>query len=204
MSQGLLSWYELRWPREVDAERLVHAFRLLAGSSAAPVILEAVGVRGGVVHRLALPNTAAPMLLAQLRAALPAVGFVRLDGRPSVTVDRAVEVRLSTTSRPLRVEETESVCRALLTALNAVGAGESIVLQWQLIRALAPLPVGNDAPRPNSGSWTSEVSRAFLGGPPPLDAEARGSLRSKRSLPGWRLVGRIGAHAEHPARQRQP
>ncbi len=202
MSQGTLGWFELHWPREVDAERLTHALRLLAASSAAPVIIEAVGVRGGVVHRLALPDPAAPMLLEQMRAALPTVGFIRLHDRPSLTVDRAVEVRLSTASRPLGVQEAESVCRALLTALSTVRAGESVVLQWQLIGSVVPVPIGNHAEQP-SASWTSEVSRAFLGSPPPLDAEARGSLRAKRSLPGWRVVGRIGAHAEDPPRQRQ-
>src|SRR5471032_2401872 len=122
MSKSVLKWFELHWPREVDEERVVHALRLLAASSATPVILEAVGVRGGVVHRLAVPEAPAPMLLQQMRAALPTVGFVRLDDRPSIAVDRAVEVCLSTTSRPLGVTETESVCRALLTALSGVGA----------------------------------------------------------------------------------
>ena len=203
MSKDTLSWFELRWPREVDEERLVHAFRLIAASSAAPVILEAVGVRGGVVHRVALPQAPAPMLLKQIGAALPAVGFVRLATRPTVAVDRAVEVCLSTTSRQLGVEHAEAVCRALVTALGGVEVGESVVLQWQLVGATAPRPVGNRETAPGSGSWSSDVSRALLGAPAPLDADARGSLRSKRSLPGWRVVGRIGAHTSHPARQRQ-
>jgi hypothetical protein len=203
VSQGKLGWFELHWPREVDAERLTHVLRLLAASNAAPIVIEAVGVRAGVVHRLALPDAAAPMLLEQIRAALPAVGFLRLADRPSLTVDRAVEVRLSTTSRHLSVEQAESVCRALLTALCTVRAGESVVLQWQLISAAPSVPIGNHVERPEPASWTSEVSRAFLGGRPPLDAEARGSLRAKRSLPGWRVVGRIGVQAEDAPRQRQ-
>lgn len=203
MSHGVLCWFELRWPREVDAERLVHAFRLLAASNAAPVILEAVGVRGGVVHRLALPSAAASMLVEQLRTALPAVGFERLARRPAVEVDRAVEVRLSTTSRPVRVDETESVCRAVLTALAAPRRGESVVLQWQLVGALAPAPVGNQAATPPSGSWASDLLDALMGERKPLDTEARGALRTKRSLYGWQLVGRIGAHAEDIPRQRQ-
>lgn len=203
MNQGKLSWFELRWPREVDAERLTHVLRLLAASNAAPIVIEAMGVRGGVVHRLALPDAAALMLLEQIRAALPAVGLLRLADRPSVTVKRAVEVRLSTASRSLSLDEAEAVCRALLTALCTVRAGESVVLQWQLITAAPPVPIGNHVERPEPGSWTAEISRALLGGKSPLDAEARGSLRAKRSLPGWRVVGRIGAHAEDAPRQRQ-
>lgn len=203
MSQRTLSWFELHWPREVDVDRLTQALRLLAGSSAAPVVIEAVGVRGGVVHRLALPAAAAPMLLEQMRAALPTVGFVRLDGRPSLTIDRAVEVRLSTTSRSLSLDEAEAVCRALLTALSTVRTAESVVLQWQLIGAVGPVPVGNNAERPDSGSLPAQISRALFGNPPSLDAEERGSLRVKHSLPGWRIVGRIGAHAKDASRQRQ-
>lgn len=203
MSRAVLGWFELRWPRKVDAERLTHVLRLLAVSSAAPIVIEAVGVRGGVVHRLALPDAAAPMLLEQIRAALPAVGVLRLGDRPSVTVDRAVEVRLSTASRSLSIDEAEAVCRTLLTALCTLRAGESVVLQWQLISTVPPVAVGSHLERPESGSWTTALSRALLGGRPPLDGEARGSLRAKRSLPGWRVVGRIGVEAEDGPRQRQ-
>ena len=88
MSRVVLKWFELRWPREVDSERLVSVFRMLAGSKVAPVVIEAVGIDRGVVHRLALPEAASPMLLAQMRAALPAIGFVKLEDRPPVEIDR--------------------------------------------------------------------------------------------------------------------
>ena len=203
MSKGTLSWYELHWSREIDVDRLTQALRLLAASSAVPIVIEAIGVRGGVVHRIALPTAAAPMLLEQMRAALPTVGFVRLDARPLLTIDRAVEVRLSTASRSLSLDEAEAVCRALLTALSTVRKAESVVLQWQLVGAVGPVPVGNKAERPDSGSLPAQVSRALFGNPPSLDADERGSLRVKRSLPGWRIVGRIGAHAKDAPRQRQ-
>jgi len=151
MSRVVLKWFELRWPREVDSERLVSVFRTLAGSKVAPVVIEAVGIDRGVVHRLALPEAASPMLLAQMRAALPAIGFVKLEDRPPVEIDRAVEMRLSTTSRPLDMKGSETVCRALLTALASVRNGESLVLQWQLARVIAPLPVGSSAREPESG-----------------------------------------------------
>jgi hypothetical protein len=203
MSRGQLKWFELRWPREVDLERLASVFRLLAGSKASPVIIEAIGVGRGVVHRLALPEAASPMLLAQLRAALPAIGFTKLEARPSIEIDLAAELRLSTASRSLDVGGSEAVCRTLLTALASVRSGESLVLQWQLVRAVLPLPVGSSAKQSESDSLSGSVSRALLGGSSPLDSEARSALRAKRSLPGWRVVGRIGVHAEDLRRQRQ-
>jgi hypothetical protein len=193
MSRDVLTWYELHWPRTVEGERLVQVLRLLVAAKAAPVVIEAVGVRGGVVHRLALPSVAAPMLVEQIRAALPAIGVLRLGERPPVAVDQAVEIRLSNTARPLSFEHNESVSRALLTALSSVRGGESIVLQWHLVGPAHPAPVGGDKEVVLPGSWSKRL----------LDAEARGSLRAKRALPGWRIVGRIGAHAHDVPRQRQ-
>lgn len=203
MSDDRLSWFELRWPREVDTGRLVDAFRLLATSSAVPIVIEAIGTRGGVVHRLALPSGAAAMLVEQLGTAVPGAGFVRLKERPPIEIDRVAEVRMSTAGRPLRTDDKESVSRALLTALSAPRAGESVVLQWQLIGTLGPSSVGNRTEAPSSGSVVADVSQALLRGRGELDAEGRGALRTKRSLPGWRAVGRIGVHAEHATRQPQ-
>jgi hypothetical protein len=166
-------------------------------------VIEAVGVRGAVVHRLALPGSTAPVLVEQIRAALPALGILRLGSRPSVTIDRAVEIRLSTANRPLGIELAEPASRALLTALSTVRGGESLVLQWHLIRPAHPTPVGHHVEHARASSLSEEVSRALLGGRRGLDAEARGSLRAKRSLPGWRIVGRIGVHTEDSPRQRQ-
>lgn len=203
MTHRPLKWFELHWPREVTAEHVVTSLRSLAASSATPVILEAVGSLGTVVHRLAVPEAAAPMLLQQLRGAFPGVALIALPDRPSLEVDQAVEVCLSTTIRPLAVDATEAACRALLTALSGVEAGESLTLQWQLIGVAPSRAVGSSERTHSSGSWLTDASRALLGGSPPLDAEARGAMRSKRSVPGWRVVGRIGTHAKYPARRRQ-
>lgn len=203
MSQRLLNWFELRWPRKVDSQRLVDAFRLIATSRATPIVIEAVGTNSGVAHRLALPAEASAMLVEQLSSTVPGVGFTRLKQRPPIEIDRAAEVRMSTTGRALRTDDAESVSRALLTALSAPRIGETVVLQWQLVGALAPNSVDSRTGAPPSGSVIADVSRALLHGRGELDAEGRGALRTKRSLPGWRAVGRIGVHAEHPARQRQ-
>lgn len=203
MSDDRLSWFELHWPREVDARRLIDAFRLLATSGATPIVIEAIGTRGAVVHRLALPVGASAMLVEQLGTAVPGVGFVRLKERPPIEIERAVEVRMSTAGRSLRTDDAESVSRALLTALSAPRAGESVVLQWQLIGTLVPSSVDSRTEAPSSGSVVADVSQVLLRGRGELDAEGRGALRTKRSLPGWRAVGRIGVHAGHAARQRQ-
>ena len=133
MSRGQLNWYELHWSREIKLEQLTHALRVLAASSAVPVMIESVGVCGGVVHRLALPTVSRADLARTVAihvADASALSVSKADRH--LTVDRAVELRLSTASRSLSLDEAEAVCRALLTALSTVRAAESVSLQWQL------------------------------------------------------------------------
>jgi hypothetical protein len=203
VSKTELKWFELHWPRSVRLDNVVQLLRTLSASGVTPIIFEAVGVRGGVVHRLAVPETRSTMIAEQISAFLPAIALLRLAERPSLTVERAVEIRLSNSRRPLAVAEAESVSRALLTALSGLGGGESLVLQWQLIAAARPRSVPSDGKRNSVEPWSAGLSRALLGGSDSLDAEGRGSLRAKRSLPGWRVVGHVGVHAQHPGRQRQ-
>lgn len=199
MRRTVLEWFELRWPRKVEPERVLNGFRILAASRVSPIVVEAVGIRGRVVHRLALPAPAAEVMLEHLRAALPALAIAPLEPCPPLEVDGAVDVRLSTNHRPISTSEVEAACRAVLTALTSVREGESLVLQWQLVEAFLAAPVANREHRSESPS----LLKAALGAPPPLGADARAALRAKRALPGWRAVARIGAHADAPARQRQ-
>jgi hypothetical protein len=201
VTDAKLCWFELRWPREVAAGQLIEALRALATSRATPIVIETTGMQSGVIHRMALPTAPSGTLIEHLGVAVPGIGFARLARRPPITIDRAVEVRMTTAGRPLRSDDAQSVNRTLLTALNAVRSGEMVVLQWQLVGALAPSSVGNHTDIP--GSVVTNLSRSLLGGRTELDAERRGALRSKRSLPGWRVVGRVGVRAERPARQRQ-
>ncbi len=146
MTEARLSWFALQWPRDVQTDRLLGAFRVLATSRATPIVLQATGTQNAVVHRIALPAAAAETLIEQLGGAIPGVGFARLRQRPAVAIDRAVAVSMTTAGRPLRSDDAESVSRALLTALSALRPGETVVLQWQLAVALAPSPVGNHTP----------------------------------------------------------
>ncbi len=194
-----LSWFELRWPQEVDPGRLVEVFRLLASSKTTPTLIEAVGTDTGVVHRIALPRGRAGMLVEQISAALPAIGFTALPAPLELMVDRAVELRLGTNERPLRAE-AEPISRALLGALASPRRGESLVLQWHLVGVIAPHAIGSGVTR---AAASDSLVSGFLHGSDRLDADARSALRAKRSQPGWRLVGRIGVHAGQPARQVQ-
>jgi hypothetical protein len=152
---------------------------------------------------LALPSEQAESMVDQLRAALPGLSVEALSERPALTVTRAVELRLSTRRRPVRTDDLAAVNRAVLTALAHVREGEHLALQWALGRPLAPMAVPNHVEGMAYESWLGALLLAPFGPPPPMDAEARGALRSKQAEPGWQLTGRVAVRAGGASRERQ-
>ncbi|MGC2374932.1 MAG: hypothetical protein WA484_13760 [Solirubrobacteraceae bacterium] len=142
-------------------------------------------------------------MVDQLRAALPGLSVEVLSRRPALMATRAVELRLSTRRRPLRTDDLAAVNRALLTALAHLHKGEHLALQWMLGRALAPVAVSNHASGLAHESWLGALLLAPFGPPPPMDAEARGALRTKQAEPGWQLIGRVAVQASNASRERQ-
>jgi hypothetical protein len=201
--RGALTWHRLRWPREVTPEQIEQVLHLLAASGVRPIIIEAVGSRGLVEHRLALPERQAAALVDQLRAALPGLALEISSTRPPLAITQAVTLRLSTRLRPLRTDDSASVNRALLTALAHVGGDERLTLQWVLGRSLAPLAIPNHLVGLGRESWLGALLLAPFSAPPPADAELRGAIRAKQGEPGWQAVGRIGVSAGSPERARQ-
>jgi hypothetical protein len=198
-----LTWFVVRWPREVTPEQLAQVFRLLATTAGQPVIIEAVGSPGLVEHRVALPTTRAEATVDQLRAVLPGLAVEAATTRPPMMMTHAVQLRLSTQRRPLRTDDVASVSRALLTALAQVHRGERLVIQWVLGRSLTPLAVPNRLESLGRESWLSALLLAPFGSPPPADVEARNALRDKQHEPGWRATGRLAVMAKTPSRERQ-
>jgi len=198
-----LSWYRLRWPREVTPEQLAQVFRLLATVATQPLIIEAVGAPGMVEHRLALVAARAGSVVDQLRGAIPGLSVEIVATRPPMVMTHAVRLRLSTRRRPLRTDDPASVSRAILTALAEVRRGERLVVQWVLGRPLRPLPVPNRLEGAGRESWITALLLAPFGSPPTADAEVRNALRAKQSEPGWWATARIAVMARTPSRERQ-
>ena len=198
-----LVWYQLCWPREVAADQLIQVTRLLATTAGSPVVIEAVATNGHVDHRVAIPSGREGGVIHQLRAAIPGLATEKLDGRPDVRANRAVEVRLSTRNRPLRSDDPTGVSRALLTALAHIGDHEQLVLQWVLGRHIAPVAIPNRADTTLQMTWAALFLTAPAHGPRPMDPEMRGAIREKQGEQGWKMVGRLAVQAATRSRQRQ-
>lgn len=203
MRSVALTWYRLRWPREVEPEPLAHVFRLLATSAGCPVIFEAVGSPGEVEHRLALAASRADGISDQLRAALPGLALETMKARPALVATRAVELRLSTARRSLCTDDLAGVSRALLTALAGVRRGERLAVQWALGRTVASSAIPTELTGMSHESWLGAVLLAPFGAPKPADAEVRSALRIKHAEPGWKAAGRIAVSAKRRGRERQ-
>jgi Type IV secretory system Conjugative DNA transfer len=184
-------------------EQLLQMFRLLASGGGQPVVIEAVGSRGMVEHRLALPESRAGSVVGQLRAAIPGLAVVKAAVRPPLVTTHAVSLRLSTRRRPLRTDDPLNTSRAVLTALADVRRGERLVLQWVLGRPLRPLVVPNHLEGLGRESWLGALLVAPFGPPPPADAETRHALRTKQGEPGWQAAVRLGVMAASVGRERQ-
>jgi hypothetical protein len=198
-----LRWFSLTWPREVEAEQVVQACRLLASAGRSPIVIESVGRRGFVEHRLALPREQASALCRQLRALMPGLATASLKERPAIEAKHGLELRITTRRRPVRTDDLATCSRAVLTALGGLSKDEQLSLQVVLARPIAPSVVSPEARRFRSESWLGALVSAPFLAPEKADAELRSALRLKHGEPGWRAVVRIGVAAEARGREHQ-
>lgn len=192
----------MRFPREVDHQRLRQIFRLLASSDAAPIFLEVVGSTDSTIHRIGIPEHYAGGLAKQMRQALPGLNLESIT-RPVPVISRVVKVRLSTRLRQLRLDDPIQTAVSLLASLSHVGSGESFLLQWVLTKTLVPTSVPNNIKQIEFESVAAQIVAIPLAGRDKVDPELRTALRTKQSEPGWRGIGRLGVRATSSTRERQ-
>lgn len=201
MKVNLVIWYRLRWPREVLAAQVEQIFLTISAIAGTPVVVETIGTPNHVEHFLALPRGRVGNIISQLRVCLPGLAIEKAN-QPQSLLNKAIELKLSTRLRPLNTDNFENVSKALLTALSHLGVDERLVLQWVLVRNLSAVPVSNKVEVSNE-YWPSYLIDVLWGRKRFVDSEFRNALRSKKSVSGWQVVGRIGVRATSNSRQRQ-
>src|SRR5205823_3762768 len=101
---------------------------------------------------------------------------------PTISLTRAVSVRLGSRERPLRTDNAAEVTKALCGAL--AGATGTTIVALQLGERLAPSHVPADSVGlPSTGR---AFGQAFRYGLAPLDARARTALQNKVGDHGFR------------------
>ncbi|MET8524720.1 type IV secretion system DNA-binding domain-containing protein [Micromonospora sp. NPDC005172] len=142
-----------------------------------PIALEVIGSPRGIAHFLLLPKQTKDKFLRGLQAALPGVRMTPqsdyFDRRPYCTV--AAEALLTTHRRPLAHERAAAASRALLAALQPVGVGQAILIQWIFTSSGTLAPIASAAGR-NRGELPAWLAADDL-----TDGEAIRAARLKQA-----------------------
>jgi hypothetical protein len=190
-----LAWLALTFPAELTPDTVLAFTRLLTirplhgmWRQADPVVCEVVATGRAVRWQIGMTPREAAAVMPQLRGQLPDVAAEPTE-RLLPPIDAALELRLSSHTRPLRTDVPEAVAAAVLTALTSAGRDEALVLQWVI------------------GPWLARPAvargdRASLLGPE-LAPDEITAIRAKLAEPVYGTVGRIGVHAASPARRVQ-
>jgi hypothetical protein len=200
---GLVLW--VRWDdaREWRASLVAYRLTLPSGLSAADVTnwlmhvvatthatglgvhlppalgLEVSADEHGITHTLLIPKKITGSVMAGLRATLPAVRIEELPASATPTYTLAAEARLTSLFKPLAHERAELASTSILAALQPLGRGERITLQWLLAGAPTPAPVSAHS------AQTADTTR---------------DARAKQAEPMLQAVARLGTYAADPAR----
>jgi Type IV secretion-system coupling protein DNA-binding domain len=196
------------FPREIRPEQLVAFARSISGllppwwrrwTGIPSVVLEVAADEERIEHRLIAPAAVADYIRAQLSAAIAGVRFERLDELPETSPQKAIELRLSSTTYPVRAETPASSAAGLLATLQPLGQGEQALLQWVLAPAPQPRILPN-LPLPNVlfdlALGDGKVHAT-------LPVERARALRDKQSEPAVWAACRIGVSAGAEKRRRQ-
>jgi Type IV secretion-system coupling protein DNA-binding domain len=193
--------YGLQFPYGIKPEA-VAAFLASTSGIAGPrwrrlfatpaLVFETVASSDGIGHRLLVGEAHAEVVLAALRAHLPGVRVTQLDEIPNHVPTQAGQLGLSNHRRTLAIKEAQAVSTGILAALQPLGEGEQIVLQWVI------QPHGPVAVVPTSTPARQHPIWSMLSAPTPSKEEAAAE-RVKRAHALFLATPRIGVVANSPA-----
>lgn len=200
--------FKLRFGRDTDGAAVVRFAAGLTGVSPPwywrwlrlpTVMFELHAEQGHIEHRLIVARALTGVVMSHLRASLPSVRLIQLpEASGRNPVDRATELRLTTSRRPLRTTDLEGVSAALLSSLQPLRAGERLVIQWLLTPARVPKPV-----RLRNKSKDGESLAGMTGDYELLPhTEALKAERAKQAHPMFWCAGRVGTSGASASRAR--
>jgi hypothetical protein len=149
------------------------------------VVLETVADQSGISHYISVPEMWANVLESLLQAHTPGARYERVEAARTMP-DAAVEYRLTTDRRPLRVDASALSAR-LLTNLHPLRTNETIYVQWVLAPA-PPVAAARVATVKERDQWLSPAHVEAT-------SEEAAALRAKQAHPLLLGVARIGVAA---------
>lgn len=205
---GDLVCFRLVFPRGLSGEAVTSFASGLSGLLMpwwwrwlAPGVIgwEVTSTPEGITHRLLVPPPLVERVLANLRATLRGVSVIEEPEHELVPVSQAAELTISTTERLLATEPVEAVSAGLLSALQPLSDGETVVVQWLLSPAPTPAPLKRPRPRRSRREgWQGLLQQAAE-----FDSEAFKAAQAKQAQPQVMATARLGVQAEEPRRAGQ-
>jgi hypothetical protein len=182
MNRAKLTWFRLRFPRDLSQEAVLAA---LASFSGVPyptrLVFDLSATRAGIAHRLAVSPKAAETVLGSLRAAIPSLRLDQTEA-PIRRHTRALLWQVSPATAVIRTDELPAIAADLLSSLFPLHDHEIVRLTWTMRPHLRPpLPL------------TPEIQRN----------RQQGALLAKLTLPGLNGYGLLSVQAQTAARSTQ-
>lgn len=179
MKRAELTWFQLRFPRELEPDNALAALASFTGlPHGSRLVLDLLATNAGIVHRLAVSPATAETTAAALRAAIPSLRLQAIE--PPTHPRRPVLWQLSPRVAALRTDDLPASATALLANLFPLEREETIRLSWHLRPAVRPLlPLNAEQPKDGrTGAW-----------------------RTKLNLPGLAAHGELSVTAKEPTRR---
>jgi hypothetical protein len=182
MRRGDLTWFRLRFPRDLSQEAVLAA---LASFSGLPhptrLVFDLMAEQSGITHRLAISPKAAETVLGNLRAAIPSLRLDTIEP-PSRRHGLRALWQVSPATAVIRTDGLPAIASGLLASLFPLSADEAVQLTWTLRPHLRPpLPL------------TPEIQR---------DGRQR-VLMTKLTMPGLNGYGLLAVQSSNSARSSQ-
>lgn len=200
-----LSTYELSFPSYLGTPEVLRWVESITGAiyntgvrkaEVATIALELVATARGFVHRLRVPVERAGYIIGQLRTHVPGIHADITHEALSDAWTLTREYGMKNANMPLNISDPEAVTASILSSLQALSEGETIVIQSLIIPMRRQAPPSSDK---SVQSTVFSVRGVFIGDTVAggTEVEAR---RKKLTESNVRAVLRIAVKAGHRKR----
>jgi hypothetical protein len=182
MKRAELTWFRLRFPRDLTDDAAIAALAAFSGvSHRTRLAFDLSATHEGITHRLGVSPAAADVVTGSLRATVPSLRLDEVDA-PERLPARRVFWQLAPSTAAIRSDELAAMSASLLSALFPLREHEAIRLTWQAQPAVRPRLL--ITPEHRSQGHTQ-------------------ALKTKLALPGLQAHGELCVSAANSARAAQ-
>jgi hypothetical protein len=138
MKRTELTWFQLRFPRDLSQDAVLAALSAFSGvSHRTRLVFDLTATDSGIEHRLAVSPEASDIVTGGLRAAIPSLRLDCVEPRKQ-TYTRRLLWQLSPATATIRVDELAAVAASLLSSLFPLTDDETVSLIWRMRPAMRP------------------------------------------------------------------